>query len=179
MYRVKIYIHLKHCLSQLGSNFHANHCCHVKNPDCFDSSDFRVLFAYTIIQLLASTVKPHKCTVVFFLSAPEKLTFVRCKSDESPFIIFYHSGNFFTRCVVLTCFFCALTGEQWRFFLCIHSIFTPFVQCHEDTTCVFMCAVSAWVCVSECVCLAWVGLFDQLFGGKAWSQVTLVFLQLL
>lgn len=69
--------------------------------------------------------------------------------------------------------FCALTAEFCARVMCMYNMFTPFVRFHEGTICVFMCVVYAWVCV--CLCLARLGLFGQLFGGKAWSHVTLCF----
>lgn len=66
---------------------------------------FRVIFLFfyeihVLLKLDFWNLKPKTCMVVAFLSAPEKFTFGRCKSDEHPFIISYPSGNVFTRRVL-------------------------------------------------------------------------------
>lgn len=115
--------------------------------------------------------------VVAFLSAPEKLTFGRCKSDECPFITFHPSGNFFTWCVVLTCFLCTdwwAVTYAWvcALAVCSHPLHT-FMTVQYVCLCV-LCMLES-VCVYVCMCLVRLGLFGQLFGGKAWSHVTLCF----
>lgn len=107
--------------------------------------------------------------VVAFLSAPEALTFVRCKSDECPFITFYSlPETFHTVCVILTQFLCA---DRWACAYILHSHILHFAHFKHGCLCILRMLES--LCV--CMCLAKLGLFDQLFGGKARSHVTLCF----
>lgn len=81
---------------------------------------------------------------------------------------------FHTVCVVLTWF---VRTDWWAVTrvlcvcVCVYSMFTAFVHWVQ-----YVCQrVSDSVCVSVCMCLVRLGLFSQLFGGKAWSHVTLCF----